>query len=100
MHVVAGNILRLFGDLIGTRMQDATRQGIPNVSASAQGNTITCELSTSFKNFPTRLGKRWTGYTVVSNPLGLVIESQPSPDDKKFVSLKGSAAGTVKISVF
>lgn len=94
------------GAIVGgllNRIQDNTNNALPQLGDNANGQTIECALSTTFQNYPTRLGRKFSGYSVVSNPDGVVVQNEASSNPELFIRLRktaGAGVSTVTISVF
>lgn len=83
------------------RVQDNTGQALPQLGDNANGQTIECKLTTQFQNFPTRLGRKFSGYSVTANPSNLSVVNDTSPNPALFIRLKCAAGnGIVTLSVF
>ncbi len=97
-----GNLLRLFNTEGDNRYQDATRAALPPVNdqATASSISVTFTASALTQNVSTKLGRKFQGYNVTSNPANLTITNGTSPNPALFVTLTASGPGTISISVF
>lgn len=94
-------LLRLFGSGRDARFQSATDNALPTPSPQDSAQTLTVNLTTSFQDFPHRLGRKYTGYAVEQNPSSLGVLVETSTDPKLFIRLRCSAgSGTVTLRVY
>ncbi len=94
-------VLRLFGSNKDTRYQDATAQALPVYEDRDTGRSITVSLTTSFQDFPHRLGRKLTGFTVEQNLSNLPLASEPARNPALFIRLRSTAGtGDVTLRVY
>ncbi len=82
------------------KTQQNTRQAQPQIGANASPNTIPVSITTSFKPFAHKLGRKWSGFNVIENPSGIGVSSRRGKRDQLFIELSGSASGNITIQVF
>lgn len=93
-------LLRLFGDQLQNRLQDATQNALPDSSSITSGQLVNCDVGTVPGNFPHKLGRKYLGYMVVKNGGITGVVDSPSTDDTKFIRLAAAVAGPITIWVF
>jgi len=82
------------------KTQQNTRQAQPQIGGNASPNTIPIQIGTSFRPFAHKLGRKWSGFNVTENPLGIGVSSRRGNRDELFIELSGSASGNITIQVF
>lgn len=87
------------GAVIDKTQQNARLAQQP-VGANATPNTIVVNVTTSFRPYAHKLGRKWTGFQVVENPLGIGVSSRRGSRDELFIELSGSVAGNITVQVF
>jgi hypothetical protein len=84
-------------------LQEAADASIRSMSREILGGVLLRDvaLSTTSRNVPHKLGRRWTGYVVTrSNANAVVYDGTGSPDPRTAIALLASATVTVDLWVF
>lgn len=96
---LASQGIQALGNALDKTQQNA-RLAQPQLGANASPNTVVVDVATSFRPYAHKLGRKWTGFQVVENPLGIGVSSRRGSRDELFIELSGSVAGNITVQVF
>lgn len=95
----SGALINMGANTLIDRIQDNTAGALPDRSGQNGSQTVECGLTNTARDFSTRLGKKYAGYTVIRNPTGNAVIEDPAKNNGLFINLKTNVPGPISVTI-